>query len=833
MNHNKVDSYQLFKYFFLCFFIIISNCTGVNTSNTVPNDNISKNIEQKETSNKSLNFSNKFTVKSSSTIAHELPLPFSISTVNCSNCLGEAKVDMSVSNGEQISYNGHSSLTIASDGNIYFSVFTLGGWLYGGTHTSIFAKTEPKSSLIGSISSPILTDAHACRAGTGSTYGYDSSSIVSPTRFFRSGNITISISGRDLIVNVSGITSDFEAYWMAPWDGSCRISQRYDNITSGTVSATFKNVLGFEDTLDVTSSSGSIGSDSDSLPLQSTLTVNPSNTTRPWTLKVSGPLNDNTCTPYSKQYNNSGTVNNITFPDGLPVNQLTNGDYTVEAFFDDDPQNKKSLNIHVQNKVDLDVSIPEGKGLDSQKIFSAVSGGQADFKVTAPNCPNWQLKIAGKKPDIFNPDGSTTAGPSCNWTSNGSGNQDVVTWKGTCDDGSVMADGSYTATLSVADQIKSKTIKLDNTSPRVENMEFKNTDSSVSVEVTINDPNINGVSSGLDEDSINAIISNTNLPFNILKLGNKLKIIINSNGDNNKGKLSNILSNISNGNFKIIAKDKLKNQYSNVLKNFTVSFNFNKGFTISSSQSNNIKDIRVPVGTCGQKKQKINFTLGGACISDPHLEYVNLKINILDSNGHSVFGKLISLSAIEIKKQIELKGSYNGSFDWVINSTSLPKDGIYYPTGAKESSALLYYPEDYEIQKCPASDLELPTIEIYRPYSDENPLYGTDQSPSTQTILYNKHINTRSQMDKTKFLYPYNNLDSILDEIASITKYPNNALEGIAERDDDTGEVIKCEGLFTKNYKDNIGYNYNGKQYYKSIRIIFNKDGQFVTAFPD
>lgn len=139
---------------------------------------------------------------------------------------------------------------------------------------------------------------------------------------------------------------------------------------------------------------------------------------------------------------------------------------------------------------------------------------------TPKNCntDNWQLEVKGNK----SLNDTNEKGEECTWSTSGTGDQ-TIKFEGKCNDGSYMADGKYNATLSLNSNSISKEIKIDNTPPILYvdyEKSIVNSDGSVNLSIKLYDPEINGVKSGMDENTFpdpNKIVSldGQKIAFNI------------------------------------------------------------------------------------------------------------------------------------------------------------------------------------------------------------------------------------------------------------------------------------------------------------------------------
>lgn len=281
------------------------------------------------------------------------------------------------------------------------------------------------------------------------------------------------------------------------------------------------------------------------------LNINPDGSDA-WTIKVKKDSIEKVYTGFGQQQ--------ISFNgEGLPE-----GIYNVEAYFNDDPNNKLTDTLEVKHELDLK-KVPEEQEFISPKT---ADGYLDDIKFDVIASSEWELKVNGKKPDIINADGTTTQGEPCTWTKSGNGNQNGVSWNGTCSDGSFMADGDYTVNLTSTSgsSSKSKSIKIDNTSPEIENLDIQETDTNITLEATLKDPQVNGVSSGLDNESIDMIVSDSSLGGTVSKSGSSIKYTIPITKNDSLDKVRDSITNaLSSGIIKVNAKDNIKNNLSQTI----------------------------------------------------------------------------------------------------------------------------------------------------------------------------------------------------------------------------------------------------------------------------
>ncbi|MFN8577530.1 MAG: hypothetical protein U0354_11790 [Candidatus Sericytochromatia bacterium] len=336
------------------------------------------------------------------------------------------------------------------------------------------------------------------------------------------------------------------------------------------------------------------------------LNINPDGSDA-WTIKVK---KDST----EKVYTGSGQQQISFNGDGLPE-----GIYNAEAYFNDDPDNKLTDTLEVKHELDLK-KVPEEQEFISPKT---ADGYLDDIKFDVIASSEWELKVNGKKPDIINADGTTTQGEPCTWTKLGNGNQNGVSWNGTCSDGSFMVDGNYTVELSSpsGSSSKSKSIKIDNTSPEIENLDIQETDTNITLEAILKEPQVNGVSSGLDNDSIDMIVSDSSLGGTISKSGSSIKYTINKTISKNNKNQIDITDSLSQGIIKIIAKDKIKNNFNNLLDGVKTEVSLisedlvktSNSFSIKASPSSN--DFLITGIPCKGLKARIKIPVAPVFIS--------------------------------------------------------------------------------------------------------------------------------------------------------------------------------------------------------------------------
>lgn len=172
----------------------------------------------------------------------------------------------------------------------------------------------------------------------------------------------------------------------------------------------------------------------------------------------------------------------------------------------------------------LSIDIKDGDGNKTDIMSPKNKDEKLDYlnlEIKTPkacNTDNWKLEVKGNK----SLNDTNEKGEECTWSTSGTGDQ-TIKFEGKCNDGSYMADGKYNANLSLNNNTVSKEIKIDNTPP-VLYVDYEksvvNSDGSVNLSIKLYDPEINGVKSGVDENTYpdaNKIVSldGQKISFNI------------------------------------------------------------------------------------------------------------------------------------------------------------------------------------------------------------------------------------------------------------------------------------------------------------------------------
>ncbi|MFN4152043.1 MAG: hypothetical protein ACK4IX_13970, partial [Candidatus Sericytochromatia bacterium] len=379
---------QLNKFRYFKLFILVLTVIFISTSCQPPNLTNNK-IENKTKNN--LTFSTKALTPFSGFIESKY-IPNTFNSTYC-NCESESSVNLTYSArdyGEpnEQTFGGIQSLIIAQNGDVNIGVSNASGWLYGPTDTfTIVAKNVFPSEYSKYIVLPIETNGHPCSYGASHKGGPAAGAYISPTYYLRSGTVSLSIDNSDLVANVSGVTSDREAFWTAPWDSSCRIGEHSGQITSGSATVRFKNVI-ITDTLKLDISSTSL----DESNPTSELKVTSSSDSRQWKLLVKKEASESCDEKIALDVTNSGNKTlNLSNADLLP------GTYNVELYYLDDAENKVNTTIKSDNLFELNVN-PE----------TVVVGQEVSIDIKAKN-RSWSLDI--KEPSITVPEPSVSPSP--------------------------------------------------------------------------------------------------------------------------------------------------------------------------------------------------------------------------------------------------------------------------------------------------------------------------------------------------------------------------------------------------------------------------------------
>ena len=170
--------------------------------------------------------------------------------------------------------------------------------------------------------------------------------------------------------------------------------------------------------------------------------------------------------------------------------------------------------------IKLDVRVPN----NPNNIFSALEGGNAIFNVkTASSKCDWKISVKGK----------TENENDCTWSSSGIGSSSI-NWSGKCNNDKIMDDGTYEVSLKTKNGGSEGIIKIDNTAPEVEVTSENISNGKLNLSLNIYDPIVNGVSSGVDYETVIRNIQDVN--------GNNIELNFNPNnsgesGTSNKGYL--------------------------------------------------------------------------------------------------------------------------------------------------------------------------------------------------------------------------------------------------------------------------------------------------------
>lgn len=303
-----------------------------------------------------------------------LPLSFTTAYIPQSQIDGSATVSFEDKNGSSagsVTMSDVKTVSIGSDGNIYINISNIGGQLYAGPEITIVAKI-PSNNVLTAQSVSIDTSGSPC-GNAASFYYKDSSNIVNQKWILRSGNLNISLNGTDLVLEVTGLSSGFEASWTAPWDGSCRSGDDHPTrIASGSLNITVHDVVPEINLSQDKFEFSPVGGDS----VNFNIGVNKNYA---WTLKLSKQESSECLQDYSYEFHGNGNATKNWDGFGLP-----NGDYNVELYYDFYPDAKEISTVRIANPLSPNVTTnPSGTTTERGNVYIDVSGtGKEPWKLT-------------------------------------------------------------------------------------------------------------------------------------------------------------------------------------------------------------------------------------------------------------------------------------------------------------------------------------------------------------------------------------------------------------------------------------------------------------------
>ena len=205
---------------------------------------------------------------------------------------------------------------------------------------------------------------------------------------FESGQIQAHLSGGQLTVSISGMTSSqltkFDCYSWGTGSACYDVSNTSKKLLGGQISFvvpinTQSLALALKASQDVI---GNLTSDTDgNLLTHSVISIDPFDSQKPWTLRVKKEGTEGTATGSTcwESYTSSGTGksdNALT----LDAAKLGNGIYTAEAYYTDYPDEKATVTVEIKNNVELKVIgnstfMPPDEEVTLQASYPACSEG--------------------------------------------------------------------------------------------------------------------------------------------------------------------------------------------------------------------------------------------------------------------------------------------------------------------------------------------------------------------------------------------------------------------------------------------------------------------------
>ena len=249
---------------------------------------------------------------------------------------------------------------------------------------------------------------------------------------FESGQIQAHLSGGQLTVSISGMTSSqltkFDCYSWGTGSACYDVSNTSKKLLGGQISFvvpinTQSLALALKASQDVI---GNLTSDTEgNLLTHSVISIDPFDSQKPWTLRVKKEGTEGTATGATcwESYTSSGTGksdNALT----LDAAKLGNGIYTAEAYYTDYPDEKATVIVEIKNNVELKVIgnstfMPPDEEVTLQASYPACSEGHVVLEGAIQNVFE-DVDLESTRCDLSVLEtGSITAPQTLNFTWNG------------------------------------------------------------------------------------------------------------------------------------------------------------------------------------------------------------------------------------------------------------------------------------------------------------------------------------------------------------------------------------------------------------------------------